>query len=69
MKLRVWLWLGPLCLCLVPTAWGEVTRKQLDLWLDSNVQNWRWHLGEVPGAEAPGFDDSQWEPVELGFKW
>lgn len=69
MKIRVWLWLGPLFLCLVPAALGEVTRKQLDLWLDSSVENWRWHLGELPGAEAPDFDDSQWEPVALGFKW
>ena len=65
----IWLCLGSLCLCFVPTARGAVTRQQLDLWLDSNVHNWRWHLGEAPGAEQPGFDDSQWERVDLGFKW
>jgi hypothetical protein len=69
MKIRNWLFLLPLCLWLVPTARGEVTREQLDLWLDSNVHNWRWHFGEAPGAERPDFDDSRWEPVDLGFKW
>jgi hypothetical protein len=53
----------------VPAAWGEVTRQQLDLWLDSDIHDWRWHFGEAPGAEKPAFDDSQWEPVDLGFKW
>ncbi|MBI3851922.1 MAG: beta-galactosidase [Verrucomicrobia bacterium] len=48
---------------------GEVTRQQLDLWLDSNVHDWRWHLGEVPGAERPEFKDTTWELVDLGFKW
>ena len=68
-KLDGWLWLGALCLWLLPGARGEVTRAQLDLWLDSNVHDWRWHFGEVAGAERPGFDDSQWERVDLGFKW
>ena len=69
MKIRNWLWLAPLCLWLAPVARGEVTRAQLDFWLDSNVRNWRWHLGEAPGAERVDFDDSKWERVDLGFKW
>ncbi len=69
MKARLWLWLGALCLCLAPAGWGEVTRRQLDLWLDSSVRDWRWHFGEEQDAEQPGFDDSRWEQVELGFKW
>ena len=69
MKIRNWLCLLPFCFWLVPTTWGEVTREQLDLWLDSNMHNWRWHFGESPGAERPDFDDSQWETVDLGFKW
>ena len=69
MKIRNWLCLLPFCFWLVPTTWGGVTREQLDLWLDSNMHNWRWHFGESPGAERPDFDDSQWETVDLGFKW
>jgi hypothetical protein len=57
------------CSWLVVTAECEVTRAQLDAWLDSKVHNWRWRLGDVPGAEQPGFDDSSWEQVDLGFKW
>ena len=48
---------------------GEVTRQQLDVWLDSDVHDWHWRLGEAPGAEQPEFDDSKWELVDLGFKW
>ncbi len=47
----------------------ELTSKQLETWLDSNVHHWRWHFGEAPGAERIEFDDSQWQAVDLGFKW
>jgi hypothetical protein len=50
-------------------AQAELTRRQVDLWLDSNIQTWRWHLGEAAGAERPDFNDSQWQEVELGFRW
>ena len=41
----------------------------MDIWLDSNVHNWRWHFGEAAGAEQVAYDDSKWESVDLGFKW
>ena len=69
MRIPVWQCLAAACLWSVVTAECEVTRTQLDLWLDTKVHNWRWRLGEVPGAEQPGFDDSSWEQVDLGFKW
>ena len=69
MKIRNCLSLSPLLLWLAPSAWGEVTREQVDLWLDSNVHNWRWHFGEAAGAEQVDYDDSKWESVDLGFKW
>ena len=28
-------------------------------------QDWRFHRGNVDGAEAPGFDDSQWRKLDL----
>src|SRR5437867_5004593 len=68
MKLCIWL-----CLLLSalsgPASPAELTRQQLDTWLDSDVHNWRWHFGEAPGAERPDFDDSQWQTIDLGFKW
>ena len=30
---------------------------------------WRFHLGEVAGAEAPGFDDSAWRTLDLPHDW
>lgn len=30
---------------------------------------WRLHVGDVPGAEAPAFDDSSWKPVALPHAW
>lgn len=56
-------------IALFQTAWGEATREQLTQFLDSDIREWRWHLGEAAGAEKPGFDDSQWQPVTLGFQW
>ncbi|MCX6926292.1 MAG: beta-galactosidase [Verrucomicrobia bacterium] len=69
MRIRIWVCLGPLLLWFLPAALGEATRQQLDQWLDSKVHNWRWHLGEAPRAEQPDFGDSQWDLVDLGFKW
>lgn len=30
---------------------------------------WRFHKGEAPGAEQPGFDDHSWRPVRLPHDW
>ncbi len=30
---------------------------------------WRFHRGEAPGAERPGFNDSQWIKVRLPHDW
>ncbi len=30
---------------------------------------WRFCLGDPPGAEAPGFDDSSWRPLDLPHDW
>ena len=32
-------------------------------------QDWRFHRGDVPGAEAPGFDDSRWRKLDLPHDW
>jgi beta-galactosidase len=30
---------------------------------------WRFHLGDVAGAAAPGFDDGSWSPVSVPHTW
>ena len=55
--------------CALPAGAESLTRDELQRSLDSTVHAWRFQLGEVPGAEAPGFDDSQWRKVEVGFRW
>src|SRR6266571_7677717 len=68
-EMRTWLCLGLFLLARMAACSGELTRKQLELWLDSSVHEWRWHFGETPGAERADFDDSRWQSVDLGFKW
>jgi hypothetical protein len=62
-----------LCLLFLLLPWTifseEMTSKQLERLLDSAVHHWRWHLGEISGAERADFDDSKWQPVNPGFKW
>ena len=31
--------------------------------------DWRFHRGDVSGAERVGFDDSQWRKVDLPHDW
>jgi alpha-mannosidase len=33
------------------------------------LTDWRGHLGDVAGAEAPDFDDAAWDTVSPGFEW
>ncbi|MFM8982502.1 MAG: hypothetical protein ACKOLA_06260 [Spartobacteria bacterium] len=30
---------------------------------------WSFHLGEAPGAERPGFDDSKWRLLDVPHDW
>lgn len=32
-------------------------------------EGWRFHRGDAPGAEAPGFDDSAWRTVDTPNDW
>ncbi len=56
-------------MALMQPLWGDITSAQLRGLLEADVREWRWHLGEAAGAEQPGFDDSQWQTVSLGFQW
>src|SRR4051794_7064004 len=31
--------------------------------------HWNFHLGDVPGAQAPAFDDRSWQTVDLPHTW
>jgi len=50
-------------------ASAPVTRGELDRLLRSDVRGWRFRLGEVPGAHAVAFDDTDWRFVDVGHKW
>ena len=32
-------------------------------------QDWRFHRGDIDGAEATGFDDSTWRKLDLPHDW
>lgn len=51
-----------LFLCLLSGLFLSAQPLPQRLNLDSG---WRFHLGEAPGAEAPGYDDSGWADVRL----
>ncbi|HPA47827.1 MAG TPA: beta-galactosidase [bacterium] len=44
-------------------------RERIDTFLDTNLKEWRFCLGEVDGAEQPDFNDSSWEQVSTGHCW
>ena len=51
-----------LALLVVPSPAAE--RRTLDF-----DRGWRFHLGDLSGAEAPGFDDSGWRTLDLPHDW
>ena len=60
---------GTVGLLMIGGAAQEVSPEDLEALLRSQVTEWRWRLGEVPGAEASAFDDSAWERVAVGHRW
>src|SRR6266550_1339715 len=51
-----------LALLVVPSPAAERRRLDFD-------RGWRFHLGDLSGAEAPGFDDSGWRRLDLPHDW
>jgi beta-galactosidase len=45
---------------------GGPATARIDLLIDDD---WKFNKGDVPGAEAPTFDDAQWESVHLPHTW
>lgn len=57
--------------CLILLAPG-VVRAEADVFAPRRVSfddGWRFHLGDVPGAQAPGFDDVKWQAVDVPHDW
>jgi hypothetical protein len=36
---------------------------------DPLCAGWTFHLGDVPGAEKPGFDDAKWRALDVPHDW
>ena len=51
-------------LLLLTFAFSGICREYSDFNMD-----WKFHRGEISGAEAPGFDDSNWEAVSIPHDW
>lgn len=34
-----------------------------------SIDDWKYHVGDIPGAENPNFDDSSWKTVDPEFDW
>ncbi len=47
-----------------PQAWADDARRVVGL-----DRGWKFLPAESPGAEAAGFDDSAWQPVDLPHTW
>ena len=48
--------------CITPKP--DFTNRELDF-----DAGWKFHLGDVPGAESATFDDSQWRNLDLPHDW
>jgi beta-galactosidase len=51
-----------LCAFSLPAARGDDAQRSLD-------SGWRFQRGDVPGAEAPDFEDKSWRTVDLPHDW
>ena len=52
------------CLCVAVAAMPMVAETVLPV-----CAGWRFHRGDVPGAEGLGFDDTKWEAVQIPHDW
>ncbi|MFJ6088096.1 glycoside hydrolase family 2 TIM barrel-domain containing protein [Streptomyces sp. NPDC092369] len=51
-----------------PVAAQTYTPPALRTWLSLN-SGWRFHQGDVAGAQAPAFDDTAWTPLSVPHTW
>ena len=62
----------PVILLLASGLLAAAAPKPVELGAERRVslnQDWRFFLGEAPGAEKPAFDDSSWKALELPHDW
>jgi beta-galactosidase len=50
-------------------GFGRAEAAPLSRQLDLFDFGWRFHLGDVKGAEAAAFNDSSWRPLDLPHDW
>jgi beta-galactosidase len=52
---------------LAPTSFTPPASHRVDTLL--NTAPWKFHLGDVAGAQNPSFDDSSWTGIQLPHTW
>src|SRR5579859_2432829 len=62
--IATWLALLPCCIAAVGAAEAGAVRQQLSADFD-----WKFSLGDQPGADAPAFADASWRTVNLPHDW
>ena len=67
-KMRTICWLSVFSLVILCSAVNIAANPRPDKTVIFN-QGWRFHLGDVPDAKDPGFDDSQWRQLNLPHDW
>jgi beta-galactosidase len=55
-----------LCLLLLARQYDAMAGTRQHLLFDDN---WRFFLGDIPGAEQPGFNDTKWRTLDLPHDW
>lgn len=67
MKVAHWI---ALIVVLVLATWFVYRTRDTQPRIDTSIDlNWRFILGDPEGAEAPGYDDSQWRYVSIPHDW
>ncbi|HEX3086560.1 MAG TPA: beta-galactosidase GalB [Pyrinomonadaceae bacterium] len=66
--MRTICWLSVFSLVILCSAVNIVANPRPDKMSLFN-QDWRFHLGDLPDAKDPGFDDSQWRQLNLPHDW
>ena len=62
----------PACLALAFCLHPQSARAQAAASTRERIlfdRNWRFHLGEAPGASAPTYDDSGWRTLNIPHDW
>lgn len=67
-NLTYYLLFGVLLVCLVSCASKKEPELQIRQ-IENFGKNWSFHLGDIRGAQEPGYDDSNWRSLRLPHDW